>query len=45
MDHMFSFSKVLTPSDLTSSELPDVGTLSYLTELITSSCQQQERRA
>lgn len=45
MDHMFSFSKILTPSDLISSAFPDVGTLSNLTELITSFCQQQERKA
>lgn len=44
MDHVFSFSKILTPSVLTSSRLPDVGTLSSLTELIASFCQQRERR-
>lgn len=44
IDHVFSFSKFFTLSDLTSSRFPDVGTLSHLIELIASFCQQQERR-
>lgn len=44
IDHVFGFSKILTPSDLTSSRFPDVGILSHLIELITSFCQRQERR-
>lgn len=40
IDHMFSFSKNLTPSDLNSSRFPDVGTLNHFTELIASFCQQ-----
>lgn len=44
IDHVFSFSIILTPSDVTSSRFPDVGTLTYLIKLITSFCQQPEKR-
>jgi len=44
IDHVFNFSKISTPSDLTRSRFPDVGTLSRLIELFATSCQQQERR-
>lgn len=42
--HVFSFSIILTPSDVTSSRFPDVGTLTHLIKLIASFCQQPERR-
>lgn len=44
VDHVFSFSKILTPSDMTRSRFSDVGTLSNFTELMARFCQQQERR-
>lgn len=43
IDPMFSFS-ILTPSDVTSSRFPDVGTLTHLIGLFTSFCQQPKRR-
>lgn len=43
IDRVFSFSIILTPSDVTSSRFPDVGTLTHLIGLFTSFCQQPER--
>lgn len=44
IDHVFSFSIILTPSDVTSPRFPDVRALTHPIELFTSFCQQPERK-